>query len=142
MWCDPAQAFRLPPGLERVYSLVLTRYGLIADRYQQHHGNALVFGGQLTVYRDISGKNVAVIGAYYPNPAPRNQVRLNKKAAHGIAAKQIGKDGDWYVDLMLNPKTGTYFYRVENRRFDSRWFHWIDAESGAILNAYETTSRF
>ena len=28
------------------------------------------------------------------------------------------------------------FYRIETRRFDARWFHWIDADSGRIIREY------
>ena len=38
---------------------------------------------------------------------------------------------------MINPGTGGYFYRVENKRFDSRKFYWIDAENGNVLKKYD-----
>jgi len=38
---------------------------------------------------------------------------------------------------MINPTDGRYFYLVENQRSDSRWFHWIDATTGSVVNAYD-----
>jgi thermolysin len=38
---------------------------------------------------------------------------------------------------MIDPAGGRYFYLVENRRADSRWFHWVDAEDGSLINAYD-----
>ena len=35
------------------------------------------------------------------------------------------------------PDTARYFYRVEVRDFASRWFFWIDAETGAVTNEYD-----
>ncbi|MBU1878584.1 MAG: M4 family peptidase [Chloroflexi bacterium] len=131
-----AAAFRVPADANRVSSASMARYGLTAERYQQYYGKALVLGAQLTVYRDAKGTNVAVIGAHYPKLDVRNQVKLNAKAAQSIVTKKLGADGEWFVDLMVDPETGIYFYRVENQRFDSRWFYWVDAQSGAVLNAY------
>jgi hypothetical protein len=38
---------------------------------------------------------------------------------------------------MINPTDGRYFYMVENQRSDSRWFHWVDATTGSVVNAYD-----
>ena len=35
------------------------------------------------------------------------------------------------------PGRGRYFYRVESRSVDARWFFWIDADTGAIVNEYD-----
>ena len=55
-----------------------------------------------------------------------------------MAAGRRGTAGaTWNVDLMINPGTARYFYRVESRSVDARWFYWIDADTGAILNEYD-----
>lgn len=132
-----ARSFRLPPGLEQVAGEKMDNLGLTVERYQQRFGKALVLGGQLTIYRQANGETLAVIGAHYPNLVARNQVRLDEAAARKVAAAKLGNDGDWFIDLMINPQTGRYFYKVDNRRFDSRWFYWIDAESGEVINTYD-----
>jgi thermolysin len=38
---------------------------------------------------------------------------------------------------MIDPGNGRYFYIVDNRGFDSRWFTWVDAETGDILNSFD-----
>ena len=43
----------------------------------------------------------------------------------------------WNVNLMIDPGTARYFYRVESRSVDARWFFWIDADTGAIVNEYD-----
>jgi Zn-dependent metalloprotease len=78
-----------------------------------------------------------IIGAHYPDIAPSNTVGLSMAAARGIVDRDIGAAGERLVDLMVNPTSGRYFYRVETRRSDSRWIHWIDAASGGILNKYD-----
>ena len=130
-----AVAFRLPKDISKVDSRSVDN--LIAERYQQHFGNALVLGGQITVYRDASGKATTVIGAHYPTIAASNQVSLSPAKAQAVAAAKFGSAGDWSTTLMINPATGLYFYQVETRGFDFRWFAWVDAGTGEILNAYD-----
>ena len=48
----------------------------------------------------------------------------------------IGPEGKVKIDLMINPVSGRYYHRIETQRFDSRWFHWIDAGNGKVLNKY------
>ena len=43
----------------------------------------------------------------------------------------------WNVNLMIDPGAARYFYRVESRSVDARWFFWIDADTGAIVNEYD-----
>jgi bacillolysin len=38
---------------------------------------------------------------------------------------------------MIDAPKGRYFFEVENRRSDSRWFYWVDAETGEVFNAYD-----
>lgn len=134
-----AQGFQVAADMSLVASRQIPKAGLTAERYQQTVNNAQVLGGQTTIYRDATGQATAVIGNHYAGAGQitRNQVELNPQRARALVISQIGPEGDWLVDLMLDPSSGLYFYRVENRRFDSRWFHWVDAESGAILNAYD-----
>jgi Zn-dependent metalloprotease len=132
-----AQEFRLPDAMSQTAVEHLPAYGVTATRYQQMVEKAKVLGGQVTVYTADSGEIAAVIGNAYPNLLTTNEVRTAPGEARVAVAKQIGEEGDWLVDLMVDPTTGRYFYQVENRRFDSRWFYWIDAETGAIVNAYD-----
>jgi thermolysin len=109
---------------------------LTADRYRQYFGQAQVLGGQMTVYQ-VDGVAVAVIGGHYRNLTPENEALLSADEAQKVAGEQIGRGGEWFVTLMMDPETNHYYYEVENQRFDSRWFHWIDAEDGSIVNAYD-----
>ncbi|WP_455376827.1 M4 family metallopeptidase, partial [Kaarinaea lacus] len=110
---------------------------LTSRRYQQLVNNAQVLGGQITVYSDIQGNVKTVVGAHYPNLLTTNDIKLTPANAQANVAAKIGGKGKWLNQLMVNPETGRYFYRVENRRADSRWFYWIDAENGNVLNAYD-----
>jgi thermolysin len=111
---------------------------IAAERYRQYVGEAEVLGGQLTIYRDAAGVRDAVVGAYYVGLQLANTVRLTADAAQGIAAARRNDAGAaWNVGLMINPGTSRYFYRVESRGVDARWFYWIDADTGAVLNEYD-----
>jgi len=116
--------------------------GLISLRFQQLVEDAEVLGGQFTMLCSAAGDVIEVFGAYFPELQSTNEVKLDANAAEGIAAAKIGGDGNWSTQLMINPENGRYFYEVENQRFDSRWFHSIDAENGSIIDAYDglTTS--
>lgn len=131
-----AADFRLPGDVEQVKSFYLPAYGLTYERYQQFFGAAEVLGGQLTLYRDDAGNITTVIGAHYPNIAPTNTASLSKAQAQRIVERDIGAAGKRKVDLLINLATGRYFHRVETQRFDSRWFHWIDAGSGQVVNKF------
>ena len=132
-----AKGYEVPADVRLARASNLKARGLISHRYQQLVGDAEVLGGQLTVLRSAAGDVIAVTGAHYPGLMSTNDVRLNGNSARGIAAAQIGGAGLWKTRLMINPNDGRYFYIVENRRFDSRWFHWVDAENGSIVNAYD-----
>ena len=134
-----ARAFRVPADMRLVAQERLGRDGQIAAaRYRQFFGDAEVLGGQLTVYRDDAGVRDAVIGAHYPDLAPINTIRLTAGAAQGVAMGRRNAPGSaWNVNLMIDPGAARYFYRVESRSIDARWFFWIDAETGAILNEYD-----
>lgn len=111
--------------------------GRSSERFQQTIKGAEVLGGQLSLIRDTSGRVTAVIGSHYPGLLSTNTVKLKPAQAQAIAAAKIGGAGAWKTKLMIHPDTGRQFYMVENRRDDSRWFHWVDAEDGNIINRYD-----
>ena len=61
-----------------------------------------------------------MIGAHYPGIVPKNAVGLAKAEVHGIVDRDIGPGGRRFTDLMIDPRSGRYFYLVETRRTDSR----------------------
>ena len=140
----PAVAgFSLPADVELAKRLQLTPYGLTYERYQQHFGpaRARVDGGQLTVYRDGSGRIRSVIGAHYPSIAPTNRVNVNAAAARERVEGELGNGFERTVELMIDPTGGRYFWQVESKRFGSRWLHSVDAQGGQVfrrVNALQT----
>jgi len=131
-----AQSFVLPADVRLAQSLRLDTYGLTYERYQQYAGFAQVLGGQLTLYRDDAGNIVNVVGSHYSSVAPANAATLSHSDAAAVAGRDIGPATTRNVDLMIDPASGRLFFRVESRTFDSRWFHWIAASDGAIINRY------
>ncbi|MBI2845920.1 MAG: peptidase M4 family protein [Chloroflexi bacterium] len=131
-----AASFVLPGDVQLVGTLPLAD-GLTHERYQQYFGAAEVLGGQITLHRDGSGTITTVIGSHYPNIVPTNAVGLSQADAQAIVAQDIGAGGERVVGLLINPTTGQYFFRVETRRFASRFIHWIDAQSGQVLNKFD-----
>ena len=131
-----AAAFHVPNDMQLVRHDDLTSYGAQADRYQQYFNDAKVLDGQLTVYKDSSGNTFAVVGSHYPNLVAANAIKLNDGQAKAAAAKQPEAVGQLFSTLMINSASGRYFYAVESRAFDSRWFFWVDAETGELLNSY------
>lgn len=132
-----ANNFKLPANVHLMRTTNLKAAGLVSKRYQQLVGNAEVLGGQLTVLNNAKGETVAVIGENHPGLMSTNDININEKAAQTVAAKIIGNAGKWSTKLMINPVDGRYFYIVENQRSDSRWFHWVDAATGSVANAYD-----
>ncbi len=133
---EQAQAFQLPADVQLVRNTA-TGYDLNSERYQQRRGAARVLGGQITVYRDAAGVATTVIGSYYPNLQVRNQVRVKLAQARAIVETRLGKEGDWRGELLLDPQTGLQVWQVENRRPESRWFYWVDAENAQVIKAYD-----
>ena len=131
-----AAAFHVPNDMQLVRHDDLTNYGVQADRYQQYFNGAKVLDGQLSVYKDSSGNTFAVVGAHYPNLLAANAIKLNDGQAIAAAAKQPEAVGQLLSNLMIDSASGRYFYTVESHAFDSRWFFWVDAESGDLLNSY------
>ncbi len=132
-----ASNFRVPDTARLKQTINLKTANVVSKRYQQWLGDAEVLGGQLTVLTTPAGETVAVIGAHYPGLMSTNDIKINDKAAQAVAVKNIGNAGKWSTKLMINPADGRYFYHVENQRADSRWFYWIDATNGSVVNAYD-----
>jgi Zn-dependent metalloprotease len=115
-----------------------TSASVVAERYRQYFGDVEVLGGQLTVHRDAAGRRDAVIGAHYPGLVPANRIRVSSDAAQSIAAARRPNLGaSWIVGLIIDPSTSRYLYRAQSRAFNVRWFYWIDAESGEVVNEYD-----
>lgn len=129
-----ARNFVLPSDVRLAATITLSRYGLTLERYQQYVGPAQVLGGQLTLYRDASGTVVNVIGAHYPGLGPAD--RPPAPEPRPVPPLTGPADEVRLSDLMIHPDTGRRFYRVETRRFDSRWVEWIDAATGQVFNRY------
>ncbi len=134
---DETAAFAVPDDMELIFSLPLSGYGLTYERYQQYFGAAKVLGGQLSVYRNSSDAVALVLGAYYANIILVNTVGLSQATARGIVDRDISAGGARSANLTIDPASGRYFYRVETRRADSRWVHWIDAGDGQMLNKHD-----
>lgn len=133
-----AAEFTLPADMELVKTFDLPAYGFTYERYQQYYGRfrAEVLGAQIAILRDHSG-GIAVIGSHYPDIQPANTRNFSQAAARAAVDRDIGPGGDRRVELMIDPRTGRYFHRLETRRFSSRWIHWIDADDGRMLNKYD-----
>ena len=129
-----AAAFSLPGDMELVQRLELSPLGLTYERYQQRFGpaRAEVDGGQLTVYRDGSGRIRSVIGAHYAPIEPTNRINVNAAAARERVEGELGNGYERKVDLLIDPSGGRYAWRVESRKLGSRWFHTVDAQGGHV----------
>ena len=132
-----AAAFNVPNDMSLVRHNDLSNYGVQGYRYQQVFNGVKVFGGQLSVYKNSMGDTFAVIGGYYPSLVASSAVKLNSGQAKAAIAKRSEAVGQLFSELMINPSNGRYFYIVESRGFDSRWFYWVDAENGNLLNSYD-----
>ncbi len=132
-----AGGFVLPADERLVSSLDLQTEGLRYERYQQYFGAAQVLGAQITVLRDGSGTVVAVIGSHYPQITPAGPVAFPATVAERIAERETGPSQRRRSDLMIDPESGRYFFRVESPSFGSRWVHQIDAANGSVLSRYD-----
>lgn len=134
---SPANAANTIPGdMKLINEFYLAKYDLTYQRYQQYYQQAKVLGGQFTQYIDSSGSSRALIGFYYPDLQPTNNIGLSRAVVNGIVDRQIGNGGSRQVDLMINPANGRFFYWAETFRPTSRWVLWIDAASGGVVNRY------
>jgi bacillolysin len=134
-----AAAFAVPRDAVKLWSARLPD-GTRQTRYQQRVGGATVFGGQLTVLTDRSGRTTSVIGAYYPGLKAKNAVAVSAASARGVAAKRVGSAGEWSSTLRIDPKDGRLFHEVVNQRLDHRWVSWVDASSGAVKKHYDAVA--
>ena len=131
-----ASGFVPADDLRLAKSFALEPYGLTYERYQQHFGPADVAGAQVTLFRDASGRPVAVVGAHFKDLAASSTVRLSAAAASSVAEREFGPATSRDAALMIDPESGRYFFRVDSRRFAARWMHWVDAENGGVLKRY------
>jgi len=134
-----AAAFAVPRDAVKLWSARLPD-GTRQTRYQQRVGGATVFGGQLTVLTDQSGRTTSVIGAYYPGLKAKNAAAVSAASARGVAAKRVGSAGEWSSTLRIDPKDGRLFHEVLNQRLDHRWVSWVDASSGAVKKQYDAVA--
>jgi len=132
-----ARGYVVPEDMQLVRSGFHARDGLRWERYQQVQGGIPVLGAEITIHRDQAGDVVLVIGDAYPAFAPVNQARLLGSRARAVAERELGREGDWLTHLMIDPVSKRLFYRVESRRFASRWHYWIDAENGRVIRRYD-----
>ena len=130
-----AAAYVVPDDVTQVWSSRRPD-GTTQTRYQQKVGNADVFGGQVTVLKNAAGRTTSVIGAYFPDLRPTNAVKVGPAAARGIVVDKVGSRGTFRNHLMVNPRTGRYFYEVQSLRAAQRPVRWVDATSGAVIKAY------
>jgi len=132
-----AAAFIVPADVELTRLEAKSSYGVQAARYQQFFNGVQVLGGQLSIYSDANGTPIAVIGAHYPDLQAANQIKLNAGQARAVVTgRPEAANGQFFTTLVLDPASGRYTYVVESRTFDSRWFYWVDAENGEVVNAY------
>jgi len=130
-----AASYALPAGVAKVWSSHRPD-GTTQTRYQQTVGAAKVFGGQVTVLKDAAGTTTSVVGAYFPDLRPTNSVKVSKAKARGIVEGKVGSRGTFRNRLMVDPRTGRYFYEVQSLRADARPVRWVDAASGAIVKSF------
>jgi bacillolysin len=134
---EKARTFVVTPDMQLENSETIDQHGLTRERYQQYLGDAKILGAQMTLYRDAAGTVTLVVGSHYAGLRPSNSLTLAPADARKTVEGEIGAEGRWNIDLLIDPQTRRYFYRVENRRFDSRKFYWIDAENGHVLKKYD-----
>jgi Zn-dependent metalloprotease len=130
-----AAAYVVPDDVTQVWSSRRPD-GTTQTRYQQKVGNAAVFGGQVTVLKNAAGRTTSVVGAYFPDLRPTNAVKVDRAKARGIVVDKVGSRGTFRNQLMVNPRTGRYFYEVQSLRAAQRPVRWVDATSGAVVNAF------
>lgn len=134
---EAAHRFTLPADLLLVASHD-TRDGRTYERYQQMHGTAKVLGGQVTLHRDRStGNPKLVLGSHYDTIVPSNRIVLNADDVEVLVSEELQQAAVVTSDLMINAISGQYYYAVESHGDALRYIHWIDAETGAIINEYD-----
>lgn len=142
-----AADFRIPADVRLTGSRSDRRHGLNNDRYQQYASGpeALVEGAQLTVVRR-GQEQVLVIGAHYANLATAGgpligaagaiaRVASGARLTESVPREVIGLLRR-RTELRLDPLIGRLFFRVESRAPGVRQFHDVDAQTGAIMAAW------
>ena len=135
-----AAAFTVPGDMKLVRTLQLG--GATYERYQQVFGlgGAEVLGGQISLYRDASGQIASVTGSRFPGISPTNSVRLSQAEALERAERQLPSGAERIVTLMIDPAAGRFFYQVETRDFALRKIHWINADNGETMRAWDAVT--
>lgn len=136
-----AAAYRPPADLRLVSVVRLGAERL--ERYQQVFGplEAHVVGGQVTLRRDAAGRIRLVGGRRFESIVAANRVVIGRAQAERVAVADVGAAGRRLTDLVIDPASGRYRFRVETRRFAERWIHEVDAATGRLvqrIDALET----
>ena len=138
---EAARNFSVPTDMRQTAREDLHQYGVIAQRYHQYYGQARVLGGQMTTYD--KGAERIIVGAHYAGLLGTNNIVLSGADAEAAAHSAISngeaqrRSGEWFTELMIDPKNGVYFYAVDNQQFDARWISWVNAENGEIINQFD-----
>ena len=131
-----ASSYVLPPDMQLVTRIDLLPDGLTYERYQQYFGAARVMGAEVSLLKASSGATKSVVGSHYPGIEPRGAPVISAAEAKAMAGHDAPSSAERLASLSIDPEDGRYFFVVESRSFGSRWFHWIDATSGRVLNKY------
>ncbi|MGQ0792704.1 MAG: M4 family metallopeptidase [Deltaproteobacteria bacterium] len=134
---DAAKRFDIPSDVKIAQSFYLDKYGITYERYGQYFGAAEVLGGDITVIRDGNGSVASVFGSHFRNLVPRSKSRIAEAIARRFAEQDAPDAQSRFVDLLIDPKSGRFLFRVESRGFATRWFHLVDAENGRLVNRWD-----
>jgi Zn-dependent metalloprotease len=159
-----AEQYEIPVDLKKINSR--NKDGIKITRYQQLYDSKIpVQGAQITIRRDkLDDKIYTVIGSYYPDLIPTNEISLSEQDAIAVAtsfipeipdvspeasvlpiwesalekaANSLSKEEDKYTaSLMIEPESCRYFYYVENKGRNDNMIYWVDAENGNIIKYY------
>lgn len=132
---EEARGYVLPSDVRLVESFSFN--GLQYDRYEQVTGphQAEVLGAEITLVSDGSGP-VMVAGTYFSGLHPSNSVAVGREQAETAAHRAVGQ-GQREGDLVVDPISRKHLYRVETQRDDARYFHFVDAQTGEVVDSYD-----
>lgn len=108
------------------------------ERYQQMFGAARVAGGQLSLERGRGGESEVVLGSHDDAIVPSNAVVLSEADAIAIAQAALPEATSRTAVLVIEPSDGRYYYAVDSRGDALRHAHWIDAQTGAVFNHFDS----
>ena len=143
-----AADFRIPSDVRLTRSWRDQSAGLTFSRYQQYAAPLGVYakGAQLTV-ASRGARQMLVIGSHYPDLRVAGRAMLSAQQAIGRAAADRRLVRDLLpeqaallrrrAELRVEPETGRLFYLVESGSPGVHTFHEIDAQSGAVIDAWE-----